>query len=107
MLRIVDLALQSSLKELQERNVQVTFSEKAKEFLVDKGYDPTYGARQVRRTVRKYVEDPIAEELLKNRFPSGAKILVRCKDDGLEFVDAESVKKKVDHPKPVKPQDSN
>jgi ATP-dependent Clp protease ATP-binding subunit ClpC len=107
MLRIVDLALQSSLKELQDRNVQVVFSEKAKDFLVDKGYDPTYGARQVRRIVRKYVEDPVAEELLRNKFPSGAKILVRCKDDGLEFVDAESVKKKVDHPKPVKPQDNN
>jgi ATP-dependent Clp protease ATP-binding subunit ClpC len=107
MLRIVDLALQSSLKELRERNVQVVFTDKAKEFLVDKGYDPTYGARQVRRVVRKYVEDPIAEELLRNRFPSGAQILVRCKDDGLEFVDAESVKKKVDHPKSVKPQDNN
>ena len=107
MLRIVDLALQSSLKELRDRNVQVVFTDKAKEFLVDKGYDPTYGARQVRRTVRKYVEDPIAEELLKNRFPAGAQILVRCKDDGLEFVDAESVKKKAEHPKSVKPQDTN
>ncbi len=105
--RIVDLALQSSMKELQDRNVQVVFTDKAKEFLVDKGYDPTYGARQVRRIVRKYVEDPMAEELLKNRFPGGAQILVRCKDDGLEFVDAESVKKKVDHPKSVKPQDTN
>ncbi|MBN2201802.1 ATP-dependent Clp protease ATP-binding subunit [bacterium] len=107
MLRIVDLALQNSLKELQDRNVQVVFTDKAKEFLVDKGYDPTYGARQVRRIVRKYVEDPIAEELLRNRFPSGAQILVRSKDDGLEFVDAESVKKKVDHPRSVKPQDTH
>jgi ATP-dependent Clp protease ATP-binding subunit ClpC len=107
---IVDLALENMLSELREKNIQVLFSDKAKEFLVDKGFDPVYGARQVRRTLRKYVEDPIAEELLKKKINGNSQIFVRRKEDRLEFVemDARPVeKKKVDRPSEVKPQDNN
>jgi ATP-dependent Clp protease ATP-binding subunit ClpC len=110
-LRIVDLALEESLRELRDRNIQVLFSDKAKEFLVEKGYDPVYGARQVRRTLRKYVEDPLAEELLRKKFADNAQLLVRCKDDALEFVEMDAVrpgeKRKIDKPKEARPQDSN
>jgi ATP-dependent Clp protease ATP-binding subunit ClpC len=110
-LSIVDLALDDMLSELREKNIQILFSEKAKEFLVDQGFDPVYGARQVRRTLRKYVEDPIAEELLKNKISSNSQLLVRRKDDRLEFVEMDQVrnvdKKKIDHPKEVKPHDTN
>jgi ATP-dependent Clp protease ATP-binding subunit ClpC len=108
---IVDLALEDMLSELREKNIQILFSEKAKEFLVDQGFDPVYGARQVRRTLRKYVEDPIAEELLKKKINNNTQLLVRRKDDRLEFVEMDQVrnvdKKKIDHPKEVKPHDTN
>jgi len=110
-LGIVDLALEDMLSELREKNIQILFSEKAKEFLVDQGFDPVYGARQVRRMLRKYVEDPIAEELLKKKINSNSQLLVRRKEDRLEFVEMDQVrnvdKKKIDHPKEVKPHDTN
>ena len=109
---IIDLALDEMLSELRDKNIQILFSDKAKEFLVDKGFDPIYGARQVRRTLRKYVEDPIAEELLKKKISGNSQIFVRRKDDGLEFVEMDQVrsvekKSKIDQPTEIKPQDTN
>lgn len=109
--KIVELILQEMLEPLAERGIRVHLTEKAKEFLVDKGYDPIYGARQVRRTLRKYIEDPISEELLMNKFPPNSEILVRCTEKGLEFVPMEkakaSEKKKAECTKQTKPQDAN
>jgi ATP-dependent Clp protease ATP-binding subunit ClpC len=109
---IVDLALDEMLSELHEKNIKILFSEKAKEFLVDRGFDPVYGARQVRRTLRKYVEDPIAEELLKKKISGNSQIFVRRKEDRLEFVEMDQVrpvekKSKIDQPTEIKPQDTN
>lgn len=109
-MKIIDLTMQEMLDAVQERNIKVTLNDKAREFLTDKGYEPIYGARQVKRTIRKYIEDPIAEELLKNNFSDGSKIEVRLKKDELEFVDADKpkpkTKKTADKPKEVDPQKS-
>jgi len=109
-LKIIDITMQELLEGMKERNIRVSLSDKAKEFLADKGYDPVYGARQVKRTLRKYIEDPIAEELLKERFDDNSHIQVRCKKDELEFVEMGKTKrpdkKSVDKPKQVNPQKS-
>jgi ATP-dependent Clp protease ATP-binding subunit ClpC len=109
-LKIIDIAMEEMLESMKDRNIQITLSEKAKEFLTDKGYDPVYGARQVKRILRKYIEDPIAEELLKGKFRDGSHIQARCKKDELEFVEIQKSKpkgKKPDvKPKEVDPQKS-
>jgi ATP-dependent Clp protease ATP-binding subunit ClpC len=60
-----------------------------KEFLVDKGYDQKYGARPLKRALQKYVEDPLAEEMLKGRFSEGSTIRIALdeKDNELRFFD--------------------
>jgi ATP-dependent Clp protease ATP-binding subunit ClpC len=107
-LKIIDLALIEMLETAEERDIQMTLSSSAKEFLADKGFDPLYGARQVKRTLRKYIEDPIAESLLKNEFKDGSHILVRRKGEDLEFVDKNQTEidenKRLDKPKKVNPE---
>ena len=56
--------------------IEVEIDEKAKEFLVDKGYDQKYGARPLKRALQKYVEDSLAEEMLKGRFTEGSIIRI-------------------------------
>ena len=58
-------------------------------FLSEKGYDPLYGARPLRRAVQKYIEDPVSEEILKGKFKEGSNIKVKHKEgaDELYFVD--------------------
>ncbi len=59
--------------------------EKAKDFLVTKGYDPLYGARPMRRAVERSLEDPLAEEILRGAFHEGEPILVTVENDKLVF----------------------
>ncbi len=108
-LKIIDITMEEMLMSMKERDIRITLSTGSKKFLANKGFDPLYGARQVKRTLRKYVEDPIAEELLKERFHDGSDILVQCKADQLEFVEPEAKKnqtKKVGRPKKKKEVDS-
>jgi ATP-dependent Clp protease ATP-binding subunit ClpC len=59
------LEIQKVMTRLKGKNLQLNLDEKAKDFLVDKGYDPQYGARPMRRAVERHLEDPLAEEILK------------------------------------------
>jgi ATP-dependent Clp protease ATP-binding subunit ClpC len=52
----------------------VELTEKAKDFLAEKGYDPQFGARPLNRAIQKYLEDPVAEEILKGEIPEGGTI---------------------------------
>ncbi|MEY5130741.1 MAG: hypothetical protein RL734_808 [Bacteroidota bacterium] len=63
---IIDIQLEKLLKRMQSMNIELVLSAEAKDFLVDKGYDEKYGARPLRRALQKYLEDPLAEELLKS-----------------------------------------
>ena len=107
---IIDITMEELLQGMQDRNIQITLSQKVKEYLADKGYDPIYGARQVKRTLRKYVEDPIAEELLREKFRDGSHIIVKFKSSKLVFEEMEKdqprkvSKKSVDKTKEVDPQ---
>jgi hypothetical protein len=79
---IIDITAGKLFKRLREMGIEVEIDERAKEFLVDKGYDQKYGARPLKRALQKYVEDPLAEEMLKGRFTEGS--LIRITFDEVE-----------------------
>ncbi|HDL18028.1 MAG TPA: ATP-dependent Clp protease ATP-binding subunit, partial [Bacteroidetes bacterium] len=64
MLKIVSIVLEEVMRRLEDRDLELTLTEGAKEFLVDQGFDPVYGARPLKRAIQKCLEDPLAEELL-------------------------------------------
>ncbi len=63
--QIIDISLGKLLKRIHELGYKVELTDKAKDFLAEKGYDQQYGARPLNRAIQKYVEDPVAEEILK------------------------------------------
>ncbi|MBU0510056.1 ATP-dependent Clp protease ATP-binding subunit, partial [bacterium] len=72
-------------KRLTERHLKITLGQKARDLLIDKGYKPEIGARLLRRTVERMIEDPLSEELLKDRFSEGSTVQVGVKDEQLTF----------------------
>jgi len=72
MVRIIDLQLKSLVKRLSTRNITLDVAKSAKEFLAEKGFDEKYGARPLRRTIQRLVEDPIAEDMLRGGFTDGS-----------------------------------
>jgi len=82
---IIELMLRETRERLREKNIELEISAKAKGFLIDKGYDPTYGARPLRRAIQRYVEDPLAEELLRGKFKNEGKLRAVVKEGKLTF----------------------
>ena len=76
LIQILGLEIQKVMDRLRYKNLKLELDDAAKEFLVEKGYDPQYGARPMRRAVEKYLEDPLAEELLKGNLHEGEPVLV-------------------------------
>ena len=73
--RIIDLALSKVFARISALGFQVELTEKAKDFLAEKGYDQQFGARPLNRAIQKYLEDPVAEEILKGESENGGKII--------------------------------
>jgi ATP-dependent Clp protease ATP-binding subunit ClpC len=67
LVKMVDLELAKVIQWVRAKDIKVHFDTTALEFLIDKGYDPTYGALPMRRAVEKYLEDPLAKEFLQRR----------------------------------------
>jgi ATP-dependent Clp protease ATP-binding subunit ClpC len=84
------------VKRMESMNIEVKLTKQAREFLVGKGYDPQFGARPLRRALQKYLEDPMAEEILKHRFLDGSRIVVKLnkKTETLRFFDSAKVSRK-------------
>jgi len=88
-MKIIDI----QMKELQDRmrnlGVTIELTKSAKEFLAERGYDPAFGARPLRRALQKYIEDPLAEELLRHHFGAGSIVRVshNKRTDDLRFTD--------------------
>ena len=85
LVKIVDLEVVKFAKRLVERKIQLEFTEEAKLLLIDKGYDEKYGARPLRRAVEHYLEDPLAEAILRGDVKDGETIQVVRNGDALEF----------------------
>ncbi|MBU5675878.1 ATP-dependent Clp protease ATP-binding subunit [Alkaliphilus sp. MSJ-5] len=79
--KIVDLMLRDVIEDVKEKDMTITISEEVKDFVLEKGYDEKYGARPLRRTIQRYIEDEIAEEYIKKQFVAGDHIKVDLKDD--------------------------
>ena len=85
LIQILDLEIEKVLQRLRHKNIKVELDEKAKEFLVEKGYNPDFGARPMRRAVERYLEDPLAEEILKGGLHENEPIMVTREGDKLVF----------------------
>jgi len=79
-MKIVDLLIGEMSTRLLEHNIKLELTDGAKEFIVSKGYDPILGARPLKRAIQKYIEDPLADEILKGRFEEGATIKIKMKN---------------------------
>jgi len=83
--RIIDLEVSKVAARIKEKQILLTLDEAAREFLITKGYDPTYGARPMRRAVERYLEDPMAEEILRGSFKAGDQVQVTRDGEKLSF----------------------
>lgn len=86
---IVQILVAGFSKQLQERGVHITFTEAACDLLAEKGYDPDYGARPLRRAIQRYIENPLAEEMLRGTFKEGDEVVVDVKDGDFTFAKRE------------------
>jgi ATP-dependent Clp protease ATP-binding subunit ClpC len=82
---IVDLLMKRLTEQLRSKDVEIELSDAAKELLAEKGYDPALGARPLRRTIQRMVEDPLAEKLLWKEFRAGQTIIVDVRDGEMVF----------------------
>jgi ATP-dependent Clp protease ATP-binding subunit ClpC len=76
MKKIIELELQGLHKRISELGYTLKITENAKEFIIEKGFDPNYGARPLKRAIQKYIEDPLAEEMIKGEASEGDEIEV-------------------------------
>ena len=88
---IVDIQIRGLLKRLEERKIHVELTERGKAFLVTEGYDPTYGARPLKRTIQRRVLDPLAMRVLEGEFREGDRITVDVGDNELTFTRSQPV----------------
>ena len=85
MSRIVDIQMTRLQKLLDERKITITLEPGAREWLADKGWDPAYGARPLKRVIQKSVQDPLAEMILSGTIKDGEKVTVSAGKQGLTF----------------------
>ena len=83
--RIVDIQMLRLQKLLEDRKIVLTLEPKGREWLADKGYDPAYGARPLKRVIQKSVQDPLAELILSGKIKDGEKVLISAGKQGLVF----------------------
>ena len=83
--QIVDIQLRSLLRRLEERNLTVELTDAARAYLADKGYDPAFGARPLKRLIQREIQDPLALQLLSGEIRDGETVTVDAGEDGLVF----------------------
>ena len=83
--KIVSLEVAKVAGRLKDKGVEIELSPEASTFLIEKGYEPQYGARPLRRAIEKFLEDPIAEEIIRGKIKSGDKVKVGADKEALTF----------------------
>jgi ATP-dependent Clp protease ATP-binding subunit ClpB len=83
--RIVDIQMERLQKLLDDRKIALALDAKAREWLAEKGYDPAYGARPLKRVIQKAVQDPLAEFILSGKIKDGEKVKISAGREGLVF----------------------
>ena len=85
LLQIADLLLEKTKEALKNKDIELEITLEAKKYILSKGTDLKYGARPLRRAIQRYIEDELAEKILRNELTSGQTIYIDCKDDKLIF----------------------
>jgi len=83
---IINIQLRGLMKRLEDRKIRVELSDRAKDLLIAEGYDPTYGARPLKRTIQREVLDPLAMRVLQGDFKEGDVIRVDEVGGSLQFI---------------------
>jgi ATP-dependent Clp protease ATP-binding subunit ClpB len=83
--RIVDLQVERFRKLLLERELDIELLPEARAFLAEKGYDPTYGARPLKRALMTYLQNPLARQIIAGGYAPGETIVVDCQGEALTF----------------------
>jgi ATP-dependent Clp protease ATP-binding subunit ClpC len=91
--KIIEIELKSLYQRIENLGYKISLTEKAKDFLVEKGWDPQFGARPLKRAIQRYIEDPLAEEIIKSELVEGMSINIDFDDTKGEI--------KISHKKPI------
>jgi ATP-dependent Clp protease ATP-binding subunit ClpB len=86
---IIDIQLRGLVKRLEARKIQVDLTDPAKDFIIEEGYDPTYGARPLKRAIQRRILDPLAMRVLQGDFREGDRVRISVKAGDLTFAKAE------------------
>jgi ATP-dependent Clp protease ATP-binding subunit ClpC len=82
---IIDIEIGFVAQRLKEHNITLDVTQEAKDFLIEKGFDPIFGARPLKRTIQRFLEDPLASEIISKRFREGSTAKVLRKNQELVF----------------------
>jgi ATP-dependent Clp protease ATP-binding subunit ClpB len=88
--QIIDIQLKGLVKRLEDRKIRVELADQAKDLLIEEGYDPTYGARPLKRTIQRRILDPLAIRVLQGDFREGDTVLIDVKAGELVFSKVEA-----------------
>jgi len=83
--QIVDILVEDVAKRLAEKGISFVLTEDGRNFLAKNGFEPMLGARPLKRAIQKYLEDPLAEELLRGQYAGDCNLAIGADDDGLTF----------------------
>jgi len=83
--QIIDIEIQKVTKRLTERGIKLETTQAAHDFLIDKGYNPDFGARPLRRAIEQYLEDPLSESILRGEYKEAQMVRIDRDGDGLRF----------------------
>ena len=70
---------------MKEQNISLEVNQEAKDLLIEKGFDPVFGARPLKRTIQRFLEDQLAQEIISKKFKDGSKVSVKRKNEELIF----------------------
>ena len=82
---IVEIEIKEVESRLKDQKILIELAKEAKDFLIERGFDKIFGARPLKRTIQRFLEDPLAEEIIKGSYKNGANVKVAAKADHLEF----------------------
>ena len=94
--KIIDIELVKLIARIKDLGYDLTLTDKAKNFIADKGFDKKYGARPLNRAIQKYVEDALAEQIITGKVTQGDEIFMELNKDGDELTI--TIKKKTTKP---------
>ncbi len=94
--QIIDIELEGLIKRLENNGYKFKISKEAKDFIAEKGYDSNFGARPLKRAIQKYLEDPLAEEIINAKLEEGDTVNITLKNDELDIKIQKPRKKKTE-----------